>query len=130
MIYIRSYPVSGHMLRWLIESWELADVWTTFKMKGGQYSYSHRWGMSLVLARLDHFYCFKHLLNISKRCFIDPVVFSDHRLVSCHVFMKNIHVKSTYWHFNTALLNDKDFRIAFKLFWLSHPENRPVVANI
>ena len=84
----------------------------------------------LSLARLDRFYCFKHHLNNFKRCCIQPVGFSDPFLVSCHVFIKNIHVKSAYWHFNTALLDDQAFRTAFKFFWESHRESRPAFTNI
>lgn len=124
------HPPSSHTLRQLMENQELSDVWRVFNSQHRQYTWSHSREGVLSLARLDRFYCFKHHLNIFKRCCIQPVGFSDHFLVSCHVFIKNIRLKSAYWHFNTALLDDQAFRTAFKFFWGSHRESRPAFTNI
>ena len=124
------HPPSSHTLRQLMENQELSDVWRVFNSQNRQYTWSHSREGVLSLARLDRFYCFKHHLNIFKRCFIQPVGFTDHFLVSCRVFIKNIRLKSAYWHFNTALLNDQAFRTVFKFFWESHRESRPAFTNI
>ena len=50
--------------------------------------------------------------------------FSDHFLVPCHVFIKNICLKSTYWHFNTALLDGQDLELLLSFFWESHRDSR------
>ena len=105
------HPPSSHILRQLMENQELSDVWRVFNSTDSAPGASvGRRGLSL--ARLDCFYCFKHHLNIFKRCCVQPVGFSVHFLVSCHVFIKNIHLKSAYWHFNMALLDDQAFRTA------------------
>lgn len=124
------HPASAHVFRELTESWELAEVWRTFNMKRRQFTYIHSMEIVLSLARLDHFYCFKHHLNIFNRCFINPVGLSNHYLGSCHVFIKSVQVKSAYWHLNTALLNNQAFRNTFTFFWLSHRESRPAFANL
>jgi len=76
------------------------------------------------MARLDRFYCFKHHLNVFKKCAILPVGFSDHSLVLCDVFIANIKSKSAYWHFNTALLLDTHFREVFIYFWKGFRERK------
>lgn len=51
-------------------------------MKGKQNTYNHSRGIVLTLAKLESSYSSKHHLNIFKRCFINPVSFNDHCLVS------------------------------------------------
>lgn len=72
---------------------------------------------TVSLARIDRFYCYKHHLNIVKKCVIVPVGISDHCLVTCQVFIANIKARSAYWHFNTSLLSDKNFRDVFCFFF-------------
>lgn len=50
-------------------------------MNGKQFNYSHSREMDLSFARLDYFYCFKHHLNMFKRCFINPAGFRDYCFV-------------------------------------------------
>lgn len=69
------------------------------------------------MARLDHFYSFKHQCNVFKSCSITPAGFTEHSLVLCHVF-KNDLPKSTYWHFNSVLTFNKHFREALNYFWI------------
>uniref|UniRef100_A0A3Q3F5N5 Reverse transcriptase domain-containing protein n=2 Tax=Labrus bergylta TaxID=56723 RepID=A0A3Q3F5N5_9LABR len=66
------------------------------------------------------FYCFKHNMNVFKECLIVPVGFTDHCLVYCSVFIKNVRLQSAYWHFNTTLLHDKAFKSALEYFWVTH----------
>lgn len=47
---------------------------------------------------------------------MQTVGFTDHSLVMCNVFIVNLKSKSTYWHFNTALLCDAHFKDAFRVF--------------
>ena len=105
-------------------------MWRVFNSNHRQYTWSHAKDNVLSLARLDRLYCFKHHLNIFKMCFIQPVGFTDHCLVSCSVFIGNVCLKRAYWHFNTALLNDQAFRNAFKLFWFFHRESRSAFSSI
>ncbi len=70
----------------------------------------------MSLARLDRLYCFKHQTNVFKSCCITPVSFSDHRMVQCSLFLSSVKPRSAYWHFNNALLSDKDFKDGFEFF--------------
>ena len=63
------------------------------------------------------FRSFKHHFNIYKSCTIIPAVFTDHSLVLCQVFIRNVKPKSAYWHFNSALTFDRKFREVFIYFW-------------
>lgn len=78
-----------------------------------QYTWAHSRGNLLSLARLDHFYCFKHHFNIFKKCRMLPVGFTDHSLVVCNVLITNLKHKSAFWHFNTDLLCDANFNYVF-----------------
>ncbi len=69
------------------------------------------------MARLDRFYCFKHHVNVVRKCEIVPVGFTDHSLVLCQVFIANVKVKSAFWHFNTSLLSDLNFKEVLCFFW-------------
>ena len=69
----------------------------------------------MYLARLYRFYCFKHF-SVFKMCKILPVGFTDHSLVLCGVFIRDILPKSAYWHFNSVLAVDQSFREAFDYF--------------
>ena len=114
------HPASSRRFRQLTEAHELSDVWRMFYKSHRQYTWSHSKDNVLSLARLDRLYSFKHHMNLFKSCHINPVGFSDHCLVFCCVFIKNVRLQSAYWHFNTALLHDKAFRAAFECFWFTH----------
>ncbi|KAL6480711.1 hypothetical protein MHYP_G00117440 [Metynnis hypsauchen] len=45
------------------------------------------------------------------------VGFSDHCMVQCTVRKSHVKPQSAYWHFNTALLDDANFRESFIFFW-------------
>ncbi len=51
------------------------------------------------------------------KCYITPLSFSDHNMVSCKFLLNSVKPKSAYWHFHTNLLNDKFFFESFKAFW-------------
>ncbi|MPV02303.1 hypothetical protein FVA96_24195, partial [Escherichia coli] len=82
-----------------------------------QYTWSHLREGRISSARLDRFYVFKHHFNIFKMCTIVPAVFSDHSLLVCNVFIRNILPKSAYWHFNSGLTFDRNFRAVLSYFW-------------
>lgn len=46
------------------------------------------------LSLLDCLYCSNHHFSIFKNCFLQPVGFSDHSLISYSVFIENIRLKS------------------------------------
>ena len=111
------HPVSQHALRQLVSSWDLVDVWRRMHTGCRQYTWSHVRENRISFARLDRFYVFKHRIGVVKMCKILPVGFTDHSLVLCDVFIRNILPKSAYWHFNSVLTVDKSFREAFSYFW-------------
>lgn len=128
--HIEPHPASSRRLRQLAAAADLSDVWRFFNRHRRQYTWSHSKDNHLSLARLDRIYSFKHDLSIFKDCQITPVGFSDHCLVHCSAFIKNVRVRSAYWHFNTALLRDKTFRTAFEFFWLTHRKSKSDFACI
>ncbi len=75
-----------------------------------QYTWVHCKDNLLSLLRLDRFYTFKYQVNIFKSCKINPVGFSDHSAVICSVLLSNIKSSSAYWHFNTSLTDDNNFK--------------------
>ena len=91
------------------EAHELSDVWRVFHQSHRQYTWVHARDNLL-------FYCFKHHLNVFRGSSISPVGFSDHSLVQCSVFIKQIQSGSAYWHFNTSLLSDGNFKEVFIFF--------------
>ena len=103
----------------LLQNHSLCDVWRVLHQNVRQYSWAHARDGFMSLARLDRLYCFKHHLNIFKECVIVPVGFSDHSLVLPTVFIANLKPKSAYWHFNTSLLCDVNFKQVFSVFWAS-----------
>ena len=124
------HPASSSRITQIVKEHKLSDVWRVFNSNHRQYTWSHSKENFLSLARLDRLYCFTHHLNIFRRCHIQPVGFSDHALVSCSVFIKNIRLKSAYWHFNIVLLDNQAFRTAFKYFWESHRDSRYAFSSI
>ena len=55
---------------------------------------------------------------------------SDHSLVQWSIFIQNVKTSSAYWHFNTALLEDRSFREAFSFVWLSHREQKSMFTAV
>ena len=111
------HPASQRALRQLASSHGLVDVWRRMHTDCRQYTWSHFREDRISLARLDRFYCFKHHFNVFRSCKIMPAGFTDHALVLCHVFVKNVAHRSAYWHFNSVLTHDLSFREAFIYFW-------------
>ncbi len=107
-----------------VETFELCDVWRHFYKSQWQYTWVHSRDNSLSLARLDRVYCFEHHINVFKGCSISPVGFSDHSLVQCSIFIKDVKCKSAYWHFNIPLLSDNDFKSVFRSFWLNYRQTK------
>lgn len=112
--HVEPHLLSRKRLIQMIETNDLCDVWRSLNGKLKQYTWAHARDNILSLARLDRFYSFKHQLSMFKNCFITPVGFSDHSLVICTVTLNS---KSAYWHFNTNLLSDAQFKDTFTFFW-------------
>lgn len=110
------HPASQHTRKQLVYSHGLVDVWRRMHADCRKYTWSHLREDGISLARLDRFYCFKHHFNVFKDCRIVPVGFTDHSLVLCDVFFKNVLPKSAYWHFNSFLISDKGFKEALSYF--------------
>lgn len=97
----------------------LADIWR-------ELSRDHM----VSMARLDRFYVFKHHFSTVKACRIVPVGFKDHSMVICNVCIANIKQKSVYWHFNTALLLENNFKETFIFFWKIYQSRKSKFASL
>uniref|UniRef100_A0A3B5PPF5 Reverse transcriptase domain-containing protein n=1 Tax=Xiphophorus maculatus TaxID=8083 RepID=A0A3B5PPF5_XIPMA len=115
--HLEPHLQSRKILKRIIETYDLADVWRFKNGKMRQYSWAHCKENYITLARLDRFYCFGHHLQIFRSCTLCPVGFSDHCMIIGNVFINNLRPKSAYWHFNTVLLNDGCFKKGFCFFW-------------
>lgn len=111
------HAASKHALKQVCRTHDLVDIWRRIHNNDRQYTWAHTRENIVSLTRLDRFYVFKHHFNICKSCEIMPLGFSDHSLVLCHVFIRNIKHRSAYWHFNTSLLCDSRFKEGFKFLW-------------
>lgn len=114
--HLEPHAPSSLALKELIKTHCLCDVWRDLNNDVRQYTWAHNRGNFISFARLDRFYCFRHHCNIVKGCFITPTGFSDHCLVTCNVFIANVKPKSAYWHLNTSLFSDVNFRDVFVFF--------------
>lgn len=112
--HLEPHPASSAWLRRLTETHEVKDMWRGFSRKKNQYTWNPCRDYSLLLARLDRFYCFKYHFSIFKSCHIVPVGLSAHCLDHCSFRVLNVKTFSAYWHFNTLLLSDHCFGEAFK----------------
>uniref|UniRef100_A0AAQ4RMD0 Reverse transcriptase domain-containing protein n=1 Tax=Gasterosteus aculeatus aculeatus TaxID=481459 RepID=A0AAQ4RMD0_GASAC len=111
------HPASQRVLRQLVQSYGLVDVWRRMHADCRQYTWSLFKEGRISSARLDRFYVFKQHFNIFKMCSIVPAVFTDHSLLLCNVFIGNVLPRSAYWHFNSVLTCDQNFREVFVYFW-------------
>lgn len=111
------HTLSRNQLIELISTYGLCDVWRSLHKTDRQYTWAHCRGNSLSLARLDRFYIFKEHLNKIRSCCIFPVGFSDHSMVMCNMSINNVKPRSAYWHFNTSMLDDVNFKESFVFFW-------------
>lgn len=117
--HIEPHRESQRALNHLIETHDLVDIWRRLHDKKRQYTWAHVRDNVIYLARLDRFYCFKHHFGVVKMCKMLPAGFTDHFLVLSDVFIVNVKPKSAYWHFNSTLLCDVNFKETFKFFWKS-----------
>ncbi|KAK3511884.1 hypothetical protein QTP70_027480 [Hemibagrus guttatus] len=70
--YAEPHVASRKRLWEVMEAHKLSDIWRTFNKNKRQYTWAHAVDNSLSLARLDHFYGFKHQLTLFTQCFIVP----------------------------------------------------------
>lgn len=122
--HVEPHMASRKRLIHLIEKYGLCDIWRVMNGDEKQYTWAHARDNYISLARLDRFYVFKHHLNVFNKCFITPLSFTDHSMVSCTFIVNSVKPKSAYWHFNTSLLNDKLFIESFKFFWKDFKEKK------
>uniref|UniRef100_A0A3B5R4A8 Reverse transcriptase domain-containing protein n=1 Tax=Xiphophorus maculatus TaxID=8083 RepID=A0A3B5R4A8_XIPMA len=118
------HPAAQHVLRQLVSSHGLVDVWRRMHAGSRQYTWSHIKENRIILARLDRIYCFKHLFNVFRTCQIVPVAFTDHSLLLGAVFIRNILPKSAYWHFNSILTHDCSFKEVLCHFWIGFRQKK------
>ena len=115
---------SQRLLNKLIETNDLVDVWRRLHDTKRQYTWAHVRENVISLARLDRFYCFTHHFGVFKMCHMLPVGFTDHSLVLSDVFVASVKPRSAYWHFNSTLLCDSNFKEAVKFFWNSFRDEK------
>ena len=85
--HLEPHSASQHALRQLLQAHDLCDVWRRMNDSIRQYTWTHCRGNLISMVRLDQFYCFKHNLNIFRKCSILPVGFTDHAMVVCNIFI-------------------------------------------
>lgn len=128
--HIEPHMASKNKLLNIIKTLQLCDVWRNFHCNERQYTWAHVKENSISLARLDLFYCFKYQKQCFKSCYICPVGFSDHSMVVACVFINFVKIKSAYWHFNNALLEDAHFCKCFSFFWLGWKSKKSSFTSI
>ena len=114
--HLEPHAASQGAIHDLIKTHDLVDVWRRLHNNDRQYTWTHTRNNYISMARLDRIYCFKHHFSVFKTCSISPVHFSDHSLVICSASIAKVERKSAYWHFNTNLLLDDNFKDAFEFF--------------
>lgn len=117
--HIEPHMPSRRRLTELMSTYDLCDIWRNFHYDQKQYTWVHCHENSLSLARLDRLYSVRHYLNVYKSCSIIPIGFSDHSMVVATLSIKSVKPKSAFWHFNTTLLEDNNFKDIFSHFWFN-----------
>lgn len=115
--HLEPHTASRKSLIRLIEANDLVDVWRELNGNVRQYSWTHVKDNLLSMARLDRVYCFRHQLQVMRSCCINPVMFSDHAMVTAGIFINFLKRKSAYWIFNSVLLEDLHFKECLEFFW-------------
>ncbi|KAI4878377.1 hypothetical protein NFI96_005411 [Prochilodus magdalenae] len=128
--HMEPHPASRRRLHELVEANELCEVWRTLHAEQRQYTWTHFKDHMLSLARLDRLYVFKHHCSVVSQCFIYPVGFTDHCMVQCAFRKSCVKTRSAYWHFNTALLDDANFRESFIFFWDTFRLQKPSFSSV
>ncbi len=128
--HFEPHAASQRMMSDIVETQSLVDIWREMHHKDRQYTWLHSRENIISLARLDRIYYFKHQINMVKGCKIVPVGFTDHSMVVCDVFVANIKNKSEYWHFNTSLLMDGNFKDIFVYFWKDFRSRKQEFASL
>lgn len=108
---------SSSQLSKIIQEIDLLDMWRIKHPQVRQYTWIKMTDNRVSAARLDRIYMSNHLSSRSIDCCIIPVGYTDHHLVSLTINMSKCTKKSSYWHFNTKLLQDPNFCKHFETFW-------------
>lgn len=87
---------SKKVLKQIIETYELADVWCSKDNTDRQYLWAHARDNYIFLATLDRFYCFEQHLQIFRSRFLCPVGFSARCLLVGNAFMNGVKPRSAY----------------------------------
>lgn len=108
---------SSSQLSKIIRETEFLDMWRIKNPQVRQYTWVKVVDDRVSAARLDRIYVSNDFSCRIVDCFIIPVGFTDHHLVSLNIIMSKCEKKSSYWHFNTRLLQDVLFCEHFETFW-------------
>ncbi|MBN3285380.1 YTX2 protein, partial [Polyodon spathula] len=114
------HPQSSKELSAVLKVQSLVDVWRNLYPRVKQYTWVKvNNNNQISKARLDRLYCTKQNLNQIFKSNIIPTMLSDHHCVLLTICLPSAAPSKSYWHFNTKLLEDKQFLDLFKAFWVS-----------
>lgn len=108
---------SASQLSKLIKEIDLLYMWWIKHPQARQYTWIKMMDNRVSAARLDRIYVSNHFSSRIIDCLIIPVGFTDRHLVSLTISMSKCIKKSSYWHFNTKLLQDINICKYFETFW-------------
>lgn len=108
---------SSSCLSSLIRAADLLDIWRVKHPNVRQYTWVKVNNNRITAARLDRMYVSKQLSSQIIDCSITLVGFTDHNLVSIAISHSQSSNRSSFWHFNIRLLQDKEFCRYFEIFW-------------
>lgn len=108
---------SSSCLSRLVRAADLLDIWRVKHPDVKQYTWIKVNNNRVTAARLDRIYVSKQLSSQIIDCSIKPMGVTDHTLVSIVISKSQSSNKSSFWHFNIRLLQDKEFCRYFEIFW-------------
>lgn len=113
-----SNPNSSKVLRGLTKECGLIDVWRELNPETRDYTfYSH---VHNSYSRLDYFFVpSSHLYMISK-CYIHPIILSDHPRIQLKVQCDQKRIPLKRWRFNSFLLKDNELKSSIRKWILNY----------
>lgn len=101
----------------ILESFAFRDIWRENNVLVKQFTWVKVNEGRISAARLDRLYVSNSMKSRVIHTAIIPTHFSDHKLITVDCTLISRSNRSSYWHFNVKLLQDKSFCESFKHFW-------------
>lgn len=121
-------------LKKVLSDFQVSDVWRKQNPEEQKFTWYRNNPQSAVnfsKARLDRIYIHSSMLSSCSQCKILTCPLSDHSAVTLGLKLPSkSHIGSAYWHFNNALLNDKEYQDIIREFWLSWKNEKGDFPNI